>query len=148
MKTPMRYAVTLSILLTPNLVQAQGGNELPDLLGTWICDQTPMMIRGEPTEGRRDIKFNNQVGPTYSAVIEWEVPSEPGIAGHQGRPAFSGSLTLVGVVAWDNRTLHGAAVGDGHTHTAELVDENTLRMILVEPGDNGFATRTTCVRSG
>ena len=148
MKAPTRCVIALSMLLTPNLVHAQGGDELPDLLGMWTCDQTPIMMRGEPTEVRRNITFNNQVGPTYSAVLEWEILTESGIAGDQEGPAFSGSITLVGVIAWDNRTLHGAAVRDGHTHTAELVDENTIRMITVEPGDNGFATRATCTRSG
>ena len=148
MNAPMRYAMTVAMLLTPSLVQAQGEDGVPDLMGTWVCDQTPLMMRGEPTEARRTITFNTQVGATYSAVMDWEIAREPGVPGDQGGPAYDGSILMVGVVDWDNRTLHGAAVGDGHLHIGELVDEDTMRVIFVEPGDNGFAFRSTCVRSG
>ncbi|MEM7445523.1 MAG: hypothetical protein AAF414_19540 [Pseudomonadota bacterium] len=148
MNLPMRYAVAFAVLLTPGLAQAQGDDELPELIGEWLCDQTPLMMRGEPTEARRTITFDAQVGATYSAVMDWEIAREPGVAGDQGGPAFTGTVLMVGVVDWNNRTLHGAAVGDGHLHSAELVDENTMRVIFVESGDNGFAFRSTCTRSG
>ena len=127
---------------------ASAQSDVPDLVGKWECDEAIILFReGEWSRVKRSVEVTEQRDAVFQALHNWALDPDQGVMGHTfGESMISGTIPWVGVIDFDNETIHGGAFGDGHQFQGRLLDQNTMQLALTEAGDNPWASRTTCKR--
>ena len=128
---------------------ASAQSDIPNLVGLWECDEATILFReGEWSRVKRSVEVTEQRDAVFQALHTWALDPDEGVMGHTfGESMIGGTIPWVGVIDFDNETIHGGAFGDGHQFQGHLVDRNTIQLALTEAGDNPWASRTTCRRS-
>ena len=121
---------------------------IPNLLGEWRCDEAATVFRdGEWSSVARTIDVIEQREALFLAINHWAVPEEVGVSGHQdGRASFAGTHTWLGVIGFDNQTFRITSQDDGHIVQGWIIDDRTIGISAMEPGENAWVSRSICTR--
>ena len=134
--SPTIAAIGVACVSTVALAQS----DIPNLVGVWECEEATILFReGEWSRVERTLEVTEQRDAVFLALNTWSLDPDDGV---------EGTSPWVGVIDFDNGTIHGGAFGDGHQFQGRIVDENTIQLALTEAGDHPWASRTTCRRSG
>lgn len=133
-------------LLNPVVAQA----ETPDLVGLWECGGTDTVFRqGQwATTKNTVIEITEQRGALFIGFNRWELPSDSDASGHyDGKLTPGASVTFLGAVDTSDNSLTMVSHSDTHNYKGELVDDNTLRLIMSESGEHAWIAINTCRRN-
>jgi len=129
-------------MATPVLAQST-----PNLVGAWVCDPAPMVIRDKWTTLTYTFEIADQRDALFTGEMHWSLPPDKGAEGNQdGQSSFSGTIKVLGVIDWDGQSVDMVAFGDGHRHHGQLIDADTIRFVHSETGDNAWVSRSVCHR--
>lgn len=144
--SPTIAAIGVACVSTVALAQS----DIPNLVGVWECEEATILFReGEWSRVERTLEVTEQRDAVFLALNTWSLDPDDGVEGHIfGEHTIGGTSPWVGVIDFDNGTIHGGAFGDGHQFQGRIVDENTIQLALTEAGDHPWASRTTCRRGG
>ena len=140
--------VATGAILPPTMVANAQAEPVPSLLGEWQCDEAATVFRdGEWSTAERTIDVVEQQDALFRAINYWAVPEETGVSGHQdGQNTYSGSHTWLGVIGYDNSTFRITSYDDGHIVQGWILDEDTIGISAIEPGENAWVSRSICRR--
>lgn len=143
----VRTAAALCVLLIwkPALAD-ESKTAMPNLVGTWTGEKTIYFLKGS----RHSVDILNiteQEGAHFRGTRTWEHRSDDEPLGHAGDDhTHQASEPILGIVGFDNKTIHIVEHDDlGQLH-ARLADPDTMEVIYVEPGENAAVFRVIMKR--
>ena len=143
MRTSILRTLCVVFGMVPAVAVAQ--DALPHLAGTWNAVEGATMYKDGSVKEIPDaydihqITISDQQGPVFKAsqVVKPKAPRQ--IATHAGTP-FTGQPTeMVGAVEGTGPFLVIVDVGDTTSYDCGLVDEDRMRCLISEPGEEAIA---------
>ena len=143
-----RAIVALAILpaFSLSLVRPAAAEELPSLLGTWYAKYQVQTRQGS-SPGETELEITEQNGPLFRCTYKWKYDPNTPVVSHDGSGVGKqGEEKCLGVIGWDNRSIHIVDDGDKGHRYGQLTDANTMKVVYVESGEHATVDRAIFVR--
>ena len=137
-----------SLLICDMAVAGEKGAPVPNLLGTWISKSHKVFYVKGSMQAVREVRITEPDGYFFRGYDSrtHNGKRKVGLGEVGGKIVKKASEPIVGVVAFDGKTIYISEQGDWGRYYARLVGEDTMEVIKVESGPAALANRFVLTR--
>ena len=126
--------------------RAVAAENIPWLTGTWHA-KFKLQTRQGISDCGGTLTITQQNEHLFRGTFSWSVDPATGIrADVNRRVGQKGTESVLGLLAWDNKSISMADAGDKGYWSGQLVDDQTMKLIYTESQRHAAVFRATFVR--
>ena len=141
--SPIGIAVILVVLAVSTTVLAsEYKTTYPNLVGTWTGESLVMFVKDERLT-KRELRITEQKGSLFRGTVWWAHvdQKEKPLFVTGGKRVNKATVSIVGVIGFDGKTINMAVQGENAFWQARLVDSDTIEALFTASGSGAAAFR-------